>query len=461
MDSDKGHSTEPFSPQHAPPRYQSVCVPVEGLHVGEEVRRKHIRRRRFWHFTACAALLLLFWRPIVYNVARFVSKLTTKHWDPDDLCQLPLRPQPMPRLSDCESVLDWTTDPGRDDGWFRAHTTLRLPVDAEELFFLSRGNFAHGVFVVDHSGDSSDDAVAIVGIEYARSAEGVLGNTTVCYLHPSEGQHGLGIFTPLWPSDGLKNRLEFSITLRLPTPASNEVLAINKLKTHLPLFVHHLPDLSRTAIFKYLSLTSTNSPLTVEAISADSATLTTVNGVIEGTFTTNHSLELITSNAPIKAEVHLINTDERNGTRLRMSTKNGGIKASVALNPDDLETPGGAFSVDARTYNAPIDLVFTDAPANSLLNASAVSSNSPVRVAAHPAFEGTFELHSSWFTPPSVVHNGPVEDPLGRGRKRNVLVNTVRRGAVRGQVGWEPQHRDAKNGHIGLETSNSPATLVL
>ncbi|KAJ2991728.1 hypothetical protein NUW54_g8114 [Trametes sanguinea] len=50
---------------------------------------------------------------------------------------------------------------------------------------------------------------------------------------------------------------------------------------------------------------------------------------------------------------------------------------------------------------------------------------------------------------------------LGRGRKRNVQVNTVRRGAIRGQVDWEPKHPNAKNGHIGLETSNSPATLTL
>ncbi|KAI9064783.1 hypothetical protein FKP32DRAFT_1591157 [Trametes sanguinea] len=448
-------------PEQAPPSYQPGCVPVEGLHVGEDDRRKHIRRRRFWHFTACTVLLLIFWRPLVYNVASLVSKLTTKHWSPDNDCHLSPAPQPMPRLSECESVLNWTQDTGGDDDSVRAHATLSLPVDSEELLFLSRGNFAHGIFMVEHTADFGDHAVVYVGIEYPKSAENVLGNSTVCYLHPSEGQHGLGIFTPTWPTYGMRNRLKFSVVLRLPKTAPYRPLSINKLTTNLPLFAQHLTDLSKTAVFKHLSMTSTNSWLTVEAVTADVATLTSTNGFIEGTFTTNSSLELITSNAPIKANVHLNNVDERNGTTLLMSTKNGAIKANVALNPDDLETPGGAFRVDARTYNAPVDLAFTVAPPNSLLNASAVSSNSPVRVTAHPAFEGTFELHSSWFTPPSVVQDGPVDDPFGRGRKRNVQVNTVRRGAIRGQVDWEPKHPNAKNGHIGLETSNSPATLTL
>ncbi|KAH9888410.1 hypothetical protein C8Q73DRAFT_839007 [Cubamyces lactineus] len=458
----KGPIPEPVVAQDVPPSYYAVYVPLDGPGVISPDRPRNVRRRRFWHFTACALLLLVFWRPLVYAVAKTFVKLTTKPWPgpSKDLSRFHL---PASDPSQCVGDVNWTLDPDGGHGLWPLHatTSLTFPVDADELFFLAQGSFSHGAFEVSQSNDAGTDAV--VDIEVWYKVEDALQEATVCRLHPSASEHGLGIFTPRWDHPRRERQLHFHVHLRLPASSSGSALSVNKLSTNLPLFSHHLSELADTVLFKSIDLRSTNAPMTADSLNADVASLRAVNGKIEGSFTSSTTLDLTTDNAPIRVHVNLVNQDERNGTVLRMNSRNGDIKASVDLETagDHLDLNGGAFRVQAMTFNAPVELAFTNAPANSLLNASAVSSNAPVRVLAHPTFEGTFELHSSWYTPPSLIQNKTVEDPLGWGRKRDTQISRMEKGAIRGKTAWTPAHPDAKNGHIGLETSNSRGVLVL
>ncbi|KAI0669408.1 hypothetical protein C8Q78DRAFT_976847 [Trametes maxima] len=374
----------------------------------------------------------------------------------------PLNTSFAPDEADCTETLSWTVDPDRrHSGWpLRATASLALPVDAEELFFVSHGPRSGGLFDVVQSGDAGDEAFVEVEVLYRHP--NVLGDATVCRLERGESRHGLGIFTH-WLEPIFEHQLHFHVTVHLPASGPGQPLKINALNTNLPQFSHHLAQLADTVLFRSIHLRSTNAGLRVDSLAADAAVFQTLNGKILGTFNTTSSLDIETRNGPIEVHANLYNKDEVAGTRLALSTSNGPIHASVGLFSGDfsrIQAAGGAFGATAMSTNGPVAVVFTEAPVNSLLNASAVSSNSPVRVLAHPTFEGTFELHSAWFSPPGIEQHD-VEDPLGNGRRRALQVNTIRRGAVRGKVEWTPKHADAKNGHVNVETSNAKATLTL
>ncbi|OSC98442.1 hypothetical protein PYCCODRAFT_1471068 [Trametes coccinea BRFM310] len=443
----------------APPEYYAVYVPFEEVRSD---RPRKGRRRRLWYLVACVLFLLIFLRPIVHIIAYIFVKATTPPWAPySDPWHLH---DPIGDVSECADVVTWTIDAnaGRAEWPLHAKTSLAFPINAEELFFLSKGAFAHGTFEVVQFDEVGPDAIIDVDVWY--KTDQALAGATVCTLRPSESKYGLGIFTSTWEHPNRENNLHFHVRLRLPSSGSHVPLAINKLSTNLPLFAHHLPELADTAFFRSLDLRSTNAPMIADSLAADAAALQALNGKIEGMFAASTSLDLITENAPIHAQVSLVNKDETKGTVLRMDTKNGEIKANIGLHvPHESEPSGGGFRVGAMTYNAPVDIVFTHAPSNSVLNASAVSSNAQVKVIAHPTFEGTFDLHSSWYTPPTLVRNRTVEDPLGWGRHRDVQLDRFRtnKGAIRGKAVWKPEHPLAKNGHINVETRNARSVLVV
>ncbi|KAI9061421.1 hypothetical protein FKP32DRAFT_943490 [Trametes sanguinea] len=442
-----------------PPEYYAVFVPFEEVRSD---RPRKGRRRRLWYLVACVLFLLIFLRPIIHIIAYIFVKITTPPWAPySDPWHLH---EPVGDVAECADIVTWTIDAnaGRAEWPLHAKTSLVFPVDAEELFFLSRGAFAHGTFEVIQFDEVGHDAIVDVDVWY--KTDKALAGATVCTLRPSEDKYGLGIFTSPWDHPSRDSKLHFHVRLRLPSSGSRVPLEINKLSTNLPLFSHHLPVLADTAFFKSLDLRSTNAPMRADSLSAGSAALQAMNGKIEGTFAASTSLDLITENAPIHAQVSLVNKDETKGTALRMDTKNGEIRANIGLHvPHKSEPSGGGFRVGAMTYDAPVDITFTHAPPNSVLNASAVSSNAQVKVTAHAAFEGTFDVRSSWYTPPTLLRNRTVEDPLGWGRHREVQLDPFRtkKGTIHGKAVWKPEHPQAKNGHINVETRNARGVLVV
>lgn len=415
--------------------------------------------------------------------------------------------------SDCADPVNWRYDPvdNHTDWPYHAYASLAFPIDAEELLFKAEGSRAHGTFEVSQSTNISTEAV--VDIDVAYRSEDALAEATVCHLKPSENKHGLGIFVSatcsLCPCTtayvGAINRPSAGTTLSLTTSSASTSMYVSRLQRRAirARSTHSIPTCRCSCITSPSWRTRSSSSLSAsrrqiprsgpmyvqcavnlllftdtfppQSLRAEIGKLRSSNGKIEGTFNTSESLELRTSNAPIHVTANLINSNKDAGTVLTADTSNGyayiliylshlrshpgsAIQAHVGLFAHSVD---GAFRVNTRTTNAVARVTVTDAPANSLLNASAVSSNAPVIFEAHAAFEGSFELYSARFSPPTVEQPHPVEDPLGEGRNRTVQVNTIGRGAIRGEVGWEPKHEKAKSGHIRLKTSNAGASLFL
>ncbi|KAI0764412.1 hypothetical protein BD413DRAFT_482727 [Trametes elegans] len=367
----------------------------------------------------------------------------------------------MARPSDCADNVNWQYD-GRQGRWdwpYHAHASLTLPVDAEELLFLAHGSLAHGSFEISHDGGVSEHAT--VNIDVAYRQESALNDATVCRLRQTHNTHGLGIFTSHWRHDPDHERqLRFHLHLRLPATSSGDLLELKKLRTDLPNFSQHLGELGQTTHFKTVELHASNGNLRADYLYANAAKLHSTNGGVHGVFNVSDILDIHTANGPIDVQANLLNEGERDTTKVSLETTNGAIHGNLGLFRPESTHTGGKYQANARSSNGPIVLAVLDAPANSLLNASVASTNAPVRVRAPAAYEGSFELRSAFWAPPEVERHER-EDPLGRGRKREVSVRSIQRRAVRGEVAWVPGDDDAKSGHIWLETTNARAVLEL
>ena len=99
-----------------------------------------------------------------------------------------------------------------------------------------------------------------------------------------------------------------------------------------------------------------------------------------------------------------------------------------------------------------------DAPADSFLKLGVRSSNSPVTVSAHAAFEGTFTLYTS-NKRPEVRVGDTVEDPAGKSRERAVRTEHMQKNLIHGSVAWEGEA--AGKGLIDIRSSNALVRLDL
>ncbi len=85
------------------------------------------------------------------------------------------------------------------------------------------------------------------------------------------------------------------------------------------------------------------------------------------------------------------------------------------------------------------------------------TSNAAAEVWLPPTYEGTYSLSTSHMQPSLRV--GEMSDPAGRGRRRMVKQNTVRRGETVGEVYWDEHNRG--RGTVLVRSSNGPLSLKL
>ncbi|ETW74815.1 hypothetical protein HETIRDRAFT_482614 [Heterobasidion irregulare TC 32-1] len=377
------------------------------------------------------------------------------HWPPPP--RLPMHPHERPVK--CVHGPEWTpigAAPGTYPRQFIANTQLDLPFDSDTLFLLSRGSLSHGIVRIiedDHVGAGDKVQVSIEVRYYSQEA---LSRANVCSLTRGHRENGIGIFTSDHRENRREQQLQFDVTVRLPSDA--ETLYIPAFETDLKLFAHYLGPLASAYTFGSVLLKTSNFPIDVQSIDAYRAKISTENAAIRGSFNVSTSLELATSNAPIEADVSLYNSQSNHATSLRLATRNGPIKAALRLYTDSLRS---SFKVDATTSNSPLTITNNVSPPDSILRLSAETSNSPAHVLLASAYEGTFSVGTSLFSP-VVDRNTRKEDPSGRGRERSVNVRNVRGGVVEGAVSWEPSELPRGGaGEVSLRTSNSPVTLIL
>jgi hypothetical protein len=252
--------------------------------------------------------------------------------------------------------------------------------------------------------------------------------------------------------------LRFQISVRFPKSAE-----IKDLKTVLPLFGHHFRK--SNVRFNSLIVHSSTFPIIAEDLAVDFGTLTTSNHVIFGNFTVTNSLEIITVNAVIVANVTMSNADEDKPTKLFIQTSNAPLASNITLISTSPDGTGGAFAVEAYTSNVPLDIRFHDSPVDSALQLLAKNCRAAAVVKLHPAYEGTFDFKTSIFTSLVDVADD-VEDPSGQGRVRKITFDGVGK-EVKGSVRWVSEgdgddDDDTKGkGRVEVETSIHPAHLEL
>jgi hypothetical protein len=186
--------------------------------------------------------------------------------------------------------------------------------------------------------------------------------------------------------------------------------------------------------------------------------LITSNGHISGSFTSSSKLDLRTSNAGIDAQVTLNHLEGFEGpVSAVLETSNGKVDGTFDLRTDFEAGLGGRFSIEGRSANAPVLLNVNEAPADSNLDLTGVTSLGPVRAHLPPAYEGSFQAATSLSR--VTVQVLDVEDPKGDGRKRTVQKSQSGASAS-GSVHWGDEKRKTA-GNVKLSTSLGPVELVL
>ncbi|KAJ6593222.1 hypothetical protein B0H19DRAFT_1089436 [Mycena capillaripes] len=357
---------------------------------------------------------------------------------------------------------------------YSASTSFDFSLPEKTLLLLSKGALSNGRLSIVSS-DYTDKVSVKVTVKYHKAA--VRDLAKVCLIARSNGEGGVGIFTPSpWRSRSYTDRLSFDVVLVLPSSH------INALSTDVSNFSHDIDTLPRTD-FGNLSLQASNGNIKAKLLSAGKATLTTSNaavivnsliapsasvkssnGLISGSYTVCESLDLQTSNDPIKVTVTINGSGSGSKKNLSMRTSNGVLDALVNLGTSSGEA--GTFNVKAQTSNAQLKTKIVYAPLDSVVTVDARTSNEEASVTLPSTYEGSFSLTTS-NAPVSVRRVNPNEhDPACdshqqscKERTRIVEQKVVTKRSVSGNVHWDK--KNANRGKVTLTTSNGPATILL
>ncbi|KAG5719396.1 hypothetical protein E4T56_gene13462 [Termitomyces sp. T112] len=337
-----------------------------------------------------------------------------------------------------------------------AAATFELPISSNTLLFLSRGAISGGLNV--QYGGYGNDVRVTVKASY-RFPE-ALDTVDVCIVTRSEGEIGLGIFSsPRSHPSHRRAVLQFAVTVNLPRVEEGSLLNVKAFETDMPLFIHEIGDLNGFVHFDSISLKTSNLPIRVKSLEAEKASIVTTNSPIEGEFHSSSSLKLYTSNSPVDVHVTLFNADGGNYTNLDISTSNSAIKGTLAL--ESANESRGKFKIFARTSVSPLQLSFVEAPVDSVLLLDATTSLGPAAVSLDSTYEGSYTAVTS-LQRPSILFNPDVEDPAGKGRKRQMRSSPSRGPIASGTVRWSDGDDHKKLlGNVNVRTSLAPLTLKI
>jgi len=452
-DIEKGGSTPRLAPY---PSYQATYCVQEAPLVAAPRSGARRARVRFLHAFILAALLF-FLLPLK-GLRR--ARQAMFHWrgNGDHYAMSPGLDRP------CGLPASWTFDPEdripQDHFAHIAETSFELPVASEAFSFLARGSLINGIIDIDAE-DTGSDVVKVDILGSYNDVDDFLQLTRVCQFEPMNGRNGVGIFGPEhWSGPQTRFRARFDVRVRLPASRASP-LTIKNFETDVSNFGQKIGDIANSVVFEHVNLKGSNMPIIVKSLVGEIASLRTSNGPIEGSFNTSTVLDIHTSNAPITVDVGLFHTDGHPSPKVSLKTSNGPIGTNLSLYTTSDSGIGGVFEADIHTSNSPLGIKLVQAPVDHTLHMKAHTSNSPVRAALHPTFEGTFRLSSSRFFRPTVHTNSSIEDPAGKDRRRSVDIKTIGSPVVEGLVRWLPAEREQHLGHVEISTSNLGLDLSL
>ena len=177
---------------------------------------------------------------------------------------------------------------------------------------------------------------------------------------------------------------------------------------------------------------------------------------------------LETQNSPIIVNVTLENDSAKkfdgegdehaDFSKLLIRTSNAPVCGNLSLVATTKDHSGGKFLVDAFTSHSPLHVGFADAPVDSILHFTGLTSLFPAFASLHPTYQGDLRVTSTLFGP-KVEVNKDVKDPKGENRTRTVDLSEGRR-EITGKVFWGSEEADAF-GHVELGSTLLRAVLKL
>ncbi|KAF8320796.1 hypothetical protein DL93DRAFT_2163771 [Clavulina sp. PMI_390] len=355
--------------------------------------------------------------------------------------------------------------PRRPEPPFLYRARYSLPVNLDSIYFLNRGSFASGTVRYELAPHDSDSISIDVSMRYWRKE--VQGRVNMCVLHRGGFEKGFGIFTP--PKDhwniilGDRRDMRFEVVVGIPQSA---------LAYPVANLASDLHDFSQTVdgikhYWSSVNLTSTNGAIVVQPeaqLQAANLTLHTTNARIEGSFVSDHSLKIETTNDPILADIGLSNQGGYPTTTARVWTTNARINASFYLSgayPDDEAYRGSQadFNIHARSSNGPIDIAIPVAPINHKLRMLSHTSNAYSKAQIHRTFEGLFRARTTHAPAEVSTSLTSADDPLGQDREPTLQVPDQYEGYSHGKFFWGDRYR-SRSSEFELLTSNAPVEIT-
>ncbi|CDO72586.1 hypothetical protein BN946_scf184985.g5 [Trametes cinnabarina] len=352
--------------------------------------------------------------------------------------------------------------------------SFELPMSADALYIFGRGALSRGSinFMPDEgerpTSGSRQDKVK-VDIRTTYEARFALESVNLCLFERTPGQHGIGILTPSGEDHDL-DLLNFKIDVRFPLPRLGaSPRRVKSFETNLPLFQHNMRDLTGITEFDSISLISRNMPIIVDHLVAKSATVTTSNAVIRGSYNISRSLFIQSSNELVDASVALFN-DGSTWSNLTLLNKNGPINSHLSLH--SRYRLHAFYDVVAHTENGYLSLPITSAPntpyvhnpkhpqplpSSHTLYVDARTSNSPASVELPLTFEGDVDAQTS-NSQAKVECDPGAKDPTGLNRAHRCQI--VRRSPerVKGSIDWGVA--GMRRGNVRVVSWNSPASIL-
>ncbi|KAJ7647867.1 hypothetical protein FB45DRAFT_1020080 [Roridomyces roridus] len=351
---------------------------------------------------------------------------------------------------------------------YSTDTTFSIPVGPEAFLLFSRGTLSAGTLRVVAAPATSDSSDAVIQIKMHYFVKKIRDQAQVCLIGRKTGEWGVAILTPkLWFSPSRTEHLFFDLVLALPQ--TNSSVYVNGLVTDLDNFEQVVEAPLQVG---HLSIKGTNGGIRTKTLEAQNATLVTTNGEISmdnlisrrtrvvtsnaailGTVKAVDSVDLHTSNGPIRVDVDLDAGNSTTTKDVTIQTSNGVIQSSVRLNGTNATS---SFHVKHITTNGQVVAKIASLPLDAELQVIASTSNSPVVLSLPLTYEGDLRAYGNDGI--GVKPVDPLErDPAGKGRTWDLDMGVLRMSLMSGSVSW-----DRKNMHRGsavATTENGPATI--
>ncbi|EAU91944.1 hypothetical protein CC1G_11130 [Coprinopsis cinerea okayama7 len=414
-----------------------------------EIRSK--RRRRTFRIMTCFLVLagILFgtellgqYSPRWFSGSSFVG------------CPGHRRPHsyPIPPGIKLEECTDWNDLPDSARALNSMSTNITLD-DPSNLFFVSRGSLSYGKILITQYDNPSRDSVEVnVAVR-----NGFQEMSKVCKIIRDDGANGIGIFTPNWDRRRRARGPIFDVKVDLPKSSKKKPLVVQSLETDLPMFRHTLGNIGEHVFFKNLLLSSINEAIETGPLRTEVVNISTVNAGISGRYYTNSSITLKTVNAPISVLLEMINENVTHATTAELYTTNSHIDFTANLTSTQ-ENDGGAFGIVAETARGHIDADIVETPIDSILTLEAQTALARIDARLPTTFQGQFDLETV-LSKASLDYKEDVEDPAGKGRKRHLQVDSVKRNQIQGATWWSNENK--AKGSAVLKTSMGKVNLHL